>query len=345
MIFVTGRSKRAIEDHFDTAYELESELEAAGKQELLAWCASVQPDDMDCRLLCASQQPGPGPCRSAPRALVGDEPFAVLLADDLMVGKPGGTPVLAHNGPGLPSSRPLSAGRAGGAGKVRRYGIVAGEPAGGPLLRVQRIVENPRRSKPRRAWGGWPPSSRHHLRPNPQIQPKGAGGEIQLTDAIARPDGARGRVRLPVRGRYDLRAARRAFRKPPWSWRCSTRRWGIVPGIPEDVEPLIMPARPPADHAIAPHGPWMAPELFATRVMPTHLASVLPQLGIAGQLLATHGFEFVRLAPGQRQSPGWNAAPAGPGSALSCPTCAKLWLFAQQPGSLFHCPVSGPVRH
>ena len=48
MIFVTGRSKRAIEDHFDTAYELESELEAAGKQELLALVRSVQPDDMDC---------------------------------------------------------------------------------------------------------------------------------------------------------------------------------------------------------------------------------------------------------------------------------------------------------
>ena len=85
MIFVTGRSKRAIEDHFDTAYELEAELETAGKKEMLSWCAPSSPDDMDCAFV-RQPAPGPGPRRAVRRAAGGQRPFAVLLADDLMVG-------------------------------------------------------------------------------------------------------------------------------------------------------------------------------------------------------------------------------------------------------------------
>ncbi len=188
MIFVTGRSKRAIEDHFDTAYELESELEAANKQALLAVVRSVQPDDMDCAYVRQPRSLGLGHAVLCAEALVGDEPFAVLLADDLMVGPPGGTPVLAQMAQAFrQQGRSLLAVQEVPQDQVRRYGIVAGEPAGGPLLRVQRIVEKP---TPEQAPSRMGVAGRYILTPTifDQIrnQPKGAGGEIQLTDAIAR---------------------------------------------------------------------------------------------------------------------------------------------------------------
>lgn len=84
MIFVTGRSKRAIEDHFDTAYELETELESAHKEELLKLVRSVQPDDMVCAYVRQPRSLGLGHAVLCAEAMVGQEPFAVLLADDLM---------------------------------------------------------------------------------------------------------------------------------------------------------------------------------------------------------------------------------------------------------------------
>lgn len=96
MIFVTGRNKRAIEDHFDTAYELENELEVAQKLDLLALVRSMQPGDMDFSYVRQPRSLGLGHAVLCAEHLVGNEPFAVLLADDLMVGPPGGQPVLAR---------------------------------------------------------------------------------------------------------------------------------------------------------------------------------------------------------------------------------------------------------
>lgn len=188
MIFVTGRSKRAIEDHFDTAYELESELEAANKQELLALVRSVQPDDMDCAYVRQPRSLGLGHAVLCAEPLVGHEPFAVLLADDLMVGPRGGTPVLAQMVQAFrQQGRSLLAVQEVPQEQVRRYGIVAGEPAGGPLIRIQRIVEKP---APEAAPSRMGVAGRYILTPaifeEIRNQPKGAGGEIQLTDAIAR---------------------------------------------------------------------------------------------------------------------------------------------------------------
>ena len=188
MIFVTGRSKRAIEDHFDTAYELESELEAANKHELLALVRSVQPDDMDCAYVRQPRSLGLGHAVLCAEALVGNEPFAVLLADDLMIGPRGGTPVLAQMAQAFrQQGRSLLAVQEVPLDQVRRYGIVAGEPAGGPLMRVQRIVEKP---APEAAPSRMGVAGRYILTPaifeEIRNQPKGAGGEIQLTDAIAR---------------------------------------------------------------------------------------------------------------------------------------------------------------
>ena len=84
MIFITGRSKRAIEDHFDKAYELEAELEAKGKKELLQLVRSVAPSSINCIYIRQPEALGLGHAVLCARPAVGNEPFAVVLADDLM---------------------------------------------------------------------------------------------------------------------------------------------------------------------------------------------------------------------------------------------------------------------
>ncbi|MEY3944117.1 MAG: UTP--glucose-phosphate uridylyltransferase [Pseudomonadota bacterium] len=188
MVFVTGRSKRAIEDHFDTAYELETELEQAQKQELLALVRSVQPDDMVCAYVRQNRMLGLGHAVLCAEPLVGNEPFAVLLADDLMVGPAGQEGVMsqmvrAHAQQG----RSILAVQEVPQDQVRRYGIVAGEPAGRQMIRVEQIVEKP---SPDKAPSRMGVAGRYILTPGIfeeiRNQPTGVGGEIQLTDAIAR---------------------------------------------------------------------------------------------------------------------------------------------------------------
>ena len=187
MIFVTGRSKRAIEDHFDTAYELESELQAAGKSALLDVVRSVQPADMVCSYVRQSHALGLGHAVLCAEALVGNEPFAVLLADDLMRGVPGGPGVLQqmaqahaqHGGSILAVQEvPLD--------QVNRYGIVAGTTSTDGLIDVQRMVEKP---APDKAPSRMAVSGRYILSPSVfdliRSGGRGAGGEIQLTDGIA----------------------------------------------------------------------------------------------------------------------------------------------------------------
>ncbi len=188
MVFVTGRSKRAIEDHFDTAYELESELEAAGKQSLLELVRSVQPDDMDCSYVRQPRSLGLGHAVLCAEPLVGNEPFAVLLADDLMMGEIGGPGVMAQMTTAFQKQgRSLLAVQEVPQEQTKRYGIVKGEPAGGPLLRVDKIVEKP---SPEQAPSRMGVAGRYILTPAIfnllRNQTRGAGGEIQLTDAIAR---------------------------------------------------------------------------------------------------------------------------------------------------------------
>ena len=188
MIFVTGRSKRAIEDHFDTAYELESELEAAGKTALLKLVHSVVPDDMDCAFVRQPRSLGLGHAVLCAAPLVGNEPFAVLLADDLMRGPVGGTPVLAQMAQAFRQlGRSVIAVQEVPENQVHRYGIVAGEAAGDALMRLTGVVEKPKQADAPSRMGI---AGRYILTPSIfeeiRNQPKGAGGEIQLTDAIGR---------------------------------------------------------------------------------------------------------------------------------------------------------------
>ena len=187
MIFVTGRSKRAIEDHFDTAYELENELEVANKQQLLALVRSVQPADMDCSYVRQPRSLGLGHAVLCAEHLVGNEAFAVLLADDLMVGPAGGKPVLAQMADQFAVlGRSVLAVQEVPLEHTRRYGIVAGEKTGERLTNVSAMVEKP---APEAAPSRMAVAGRYILTPavfsHIRRQGPGVGGELQLTDGIA----------------------------------------------------------------------------------------------------------------------------------------------------------------
>lgn len=187
MIFVTGRNKRAIEDHFDTAYELENELEVAQKLDLLALVRSMQPGDMDFSYVRQPRSLGLGHAVLCAEHLVGKEPFAVLLADDLMVGPPGGQPVLAQMAAQFEElQQSLLAVQEVPLEHTRRYGIVAGETVNGELIKVTAMVEKP---APEVAPSRMGVAGRYILNPavfrHIRNQPTGVGGEIQLTDGIA----------------------------------------------------------------------------------------------------------------------------------------------------------------
>ena len=184
MIFVTGRHKRPIEDHFDMTFELEVALEQAGKAELLEVVRSVKPHDMECIYVRQAQALGLGHAVLCAQRLVGNEPFAVLLADDLMVGSP---PVLQQMVEQFSEWRAsILAVQEVPAEHTRRYGIVAGTPVNDRVVDVNRIVEKP---APEDAPSRLGVAGRYILTPGVfheiASQPRGVGGEIQLTDGIA----------------------------------------------------------------------------------------------------------------------------------------------------------------
>ncbi|RYF00357.1 MAG: UTP--glucose-1-phosphate uridylyltransferase GalU [Comamonadaceae bacterium] len=184
MIFINGRNKRAIPDHFDTAYELESELEAKGKDELLSLARSIVPDDMECIYIRQPKALGLGHAVYCAHSVVGNEPFAVLLADDLMVGKP---PVLKQMVEQFAEwQATILAVQEVPDEHTRRYGIVAGKPINDRLLELSHMVEKP---APEDAPSRLGVAGRYILTPGVFREiaalPRGVGGEIQLTDGIA----------------------------------------------------------------------------------------------------------------------------------------------------------------
>lgn len=190
MIFVTGRNKRAIEDHFDTAYELENELERANKHALLALVRSVQPDDMNFSFVRQPRSLGLGHAVLCAEHLVGHEAFAVLLADDLMVGPAGGASVLAQMAEQFEQlGQSILAVQEVPLAQTRRYGIVAlgaDDKAHPGAMKVQGIVEKP---APEAAPSRMAVAGRYILTPaifsHIRNQATGVGGEIQLTDGIS----------------------------------------------------------------------------------------------------------------------------------------------------------------
>ena len=204
MIFVTGRGKSAIEDHFDIAYELETTMVARGKSLDLLHQTRLAPGAV---AYVRQQEPmGLGHAVWCARDIVGDEPFAVLLADDFMVG--------ALGKPGCLRQMVEAYNRTGGnlicaqevpEDQTDKYGVVTPGKRDGALTEVKGLVEKPK--------AGTAPSNlavigRYILQPEVmrvlETQEKGAGGEIQLTDAMARMIGDQAFHAVTFAGtRYD----------------------------------------------------------------------------------------------------------------------------------------------
>jgi UTP--glucose-1-phosphate uridylyltransferase len=187
MVFITGRNKRAIEDHFDTAYELESELESAGKHALLELVQNVIPKNINCIYIRQPAALGLGHAVLCARPVIGDEPFAVLLADDLMDPDPGSPSVIAQmmhryqeEGASIIAVQDVPR------EFTNQYGIVSGTYYKDRMEKMFGIVEKP---APKDAPSTLAVAGRYILSGKIfsylEKLGKGSGGEIQLTDGIA----------------------------------------------------------------------------------------------------------------------------------------------------------------
>lgn len=184
LIFVTGRAKRSIPDHFDKAYELESELERTGKHKTLELVRSIVPSHVTCVYTRQAEALGLGHAVLCAKKLVGDEPFAVILADDLIRGN-GSTcleqMIKVYN---FEKSSVLALQEIPRE-ETYKYGIIEGKQRNDQLTQLTGIVEKPR---PEDARSNLAVVGRYVF--NPRIFEmiekigRGAGGEIQLTDAI-----------------------------------------------------------------------------------------------------------------------------------------------------------------
>ena len=188
LIFITGRNKRAIEDHFDKAYELETELEAAGKTGLLEQIQKILPKNVTCIYIRQVQPLGLGHAVLCARPVVGNDPFAVLLADDFMTVDEGRPSVLKQMVDLYEKeSSSILAVQNVARQYTMQYGIVDALPYRTGLEHVKAIVEKP---VPEKAPSTLAVVGRYIL--NPAIfgcletLGKGSGGEIQLTDGIAK---------------------------------------------------------------------------------------------------------------------------------------------------------------
>ena len=184
MVFITGRNKRAIEDHFDKAFELETELSERGRQNLLERVRDIVPKHVTCTYVRQSEALGLGHAVLCARAVLGGDPFAVILADDLIDAE---VPVLKQMADVFErEQRSVIAVQPIPIQDSRNYGIIQGEPAKDRLYRMTAIVEKPH---PDAAPSNLAVVGRYILTSTvldllERVVP-GAGGEIQLTDAIA----------------------------------------------------------------------------------------------------------------------------------------------------------------
>ncbi len=185
LIFVTGRNKRAIPDHFDKSYELEKELESKGKTAVLEMIQGIIPSHVTCVFMRQSEALGLGHAVLCAKPIVGDEPFAVILADDLIEDGERGciaqmTKVFEENNQSVLGVEQVDP------SQTEKYGIVKTTPLSGKLSHIDSIVEKP---KPNVAPSNLAVVGRYILTSaifdKLENTGKGAGGEIQLTDAIS----------------------------------------------------------------------------------------------------------------------------------------------------------------
>ena len=184
LIFITGRTKRAIADHFDKAYELETELEQRGKNQMLEELRNILPSNVNCIYIRQAEALGLGHAVRCAYPAVGEEPFAVILADDLIDSEP---PVMKQMVDLYDYYHSSIVGVQNvAAEETASYGIVSAKPMADKLSKVDLIVEKPKPENAPSTLGVvgryiLTPRIFHHLN---QLQ-RGSGGELQLTDAIA----------------------------------------------------------------------------------------------------------------------------------------------------------------
>ena len=186
LVFVTGRNKRSIPDHFDKAYELETELEERGKDRMLEVVRNILPASVSCVYIRQAEALGLGHAVGCARPVVGEEPFAVILADDLVDGEGSGgalrqmVDVYDRFGCSVLGVEEVPK------DETHKYGVVTPEDMEPDLWAVRSIVEKP---APKDAPSNMAVVGRYILTPRIfellETTGKGAGGEIQLTDAIA----------------------------------------------------------------------------------------------------------------------------------------------------------------
>ena len=184
MIFITGRNKRSIADHFDKAYELETELHARGRDKLLEILHNILPSNVSCIYLRQSQALGLGHAVLCARPVVGNDPFAVILADDLISAEVPAmkqmTDIYRHYNNSVIGVQQVAQ------NETSRYGIVKVRSWEQGIHKMDGIVEKP---KPQDAPSNLGVVGRYILTPRifdhlEKVQ-AGVGGEIQLTDGIA----------------------------------------------------------------------------------------------------------------------------------------------------------------
>ena len=185
IIFITGRNKRSIPDHFDKAYELEAELEAKNKTKLLEIVRGIIPEHVACIYIRQAEALGLGHAVLCAEPVVGNDPFAVILADDLIDG--GTSPCMRQMVAEYDKTHSSILGvEEVATDETDKYGIVKVEQSNTRLARVQQIVEKP---SPDIAPSNLAVVGRYILTPaifkQLKITKRGAGNEIQLTDAIA----------------------------------------------------------------------------------------------------------------------------------------------------------------
>lgn len=185
LVFITGRHKRSIEDHFDKAYELETELNAEGKNTMLNMVQNILPKHVKCIYIRQSEPLGLGHAVLCAKPVVGDDPFAVILADDLI--DDGGSGCLAQM---IDVYENVQCGVVGvqevDKKEVKSYGVISGKQIQDNLWDVDTFVEKP---EPKDAPSNVAVVGRYILEPSIfnilEQTGEGAGGEIQLTDALA----------------------------------------------------------------------------------------------------------------------------------------------------------------
>lgn len=183
MIFITGRNKRSIADHFDKAYELEHQLEVNNKKALLEIAQNIVPKGVSCTYIRQNEALGLGHAVSTAAHLIGDEPFAVILADDLIHGEKGAVRQMVELYEYFKSSV-IAIQKVPGP-DISAYGVISGKPHSDRAYLLDKIVEKPAFEDAPSDLGVtgryiFTPQIFKHL---DQLQP-GAGGEYQLTDAI-----------------------------------------------------------------------------------------------------------------------------------------------------------------